>query len=122
MFVGSNNNAMATRSTFKKQEFNEEFDHTAGVREMFAQMGYSEVKVKAVTSNGCSLYVSLNVAVLNKGRLYAEMFTYEDLPVTITVRISDHASGLSRAGVDGNTMTMAAFKHLITTGAIASSN
>lgn len=108
--------------TFVKQEFNEDFDHAAGVREMFAEMGYSDVKVKVSTTNGLSIYVTLTVAILNRGKLYADMFVYEDFPVTITVRISDHASGLSRAGQSGDSMTLSAFKHLIETGAIARTN
>lgn len=127
MFASSNNNKhpnkmRTTTNTFRKQEFNEDYDHSASVRAMFAEMGYTDVSIKTSTTNGCSHYVTLNVAVLDKGKMYAGMFLYEDFPATITVRVSDHASGLDRCGVDGDTMTLAAFKRLIETGAIATSN
>lgn len=115
------NNTMKT--TFEKQEFNAEFDHTTPIIEMMNKMGYSNVKVTTSLTNGLSHYISLNVEVLNEGRCWADMFVY-DGKTSITIRISDHDSGLEKncGGVCGNKMTMYAFKRLIQTGAIKSTN
>lgn len=111
------------KTTFEKQNFNPEYDHTTPIVEMFNEMGYSNVRVETSLTNGLSHYVKMNVEVLNEGKCYAEMFIYEG-KTSITVRISDHISGLEKncGGVSGNTMTMNAFKRLIETGAINKSN
>jgi len=90
---------------------------------MFNEMGFTNVKVVTCLTNGLSHYVSLNVDVLNEGKCYADMFIY-DGKTNITVRISDHKSGLEKNcdGVCGNKMTMFAFKKLISTQAINNIN
>ena len=111
------------KATFTKQNFNENFNHSESITSMFNEMGYSQVKVETCLTNGLSHYVRSNVDVINEGKCYYEMFTYEG-KASIKVRISDHASGLERncKGVSGNTMTLSAFKHLIEQGAIKSNN
>ena len=110
-------------SNFNKTTFNENFDTQLPIVEMFNKMGYSEVKVKTSFTNGLSHYVSLNVEVINEGKTYMGMFIYNNI-ASITVRISDHSSGLERncGGVDGDRMTLRAFNHLISEGAIKTSN
>jgi hypothetical protein len=111
------------KATFEKQEFNADFDHTTPIVEMMNKMGYSNVKVETCLTNGLSHYVTLNVDVLNEGKCWADMFIY-DGKTSITIRISDHISGLEKncGGVCGNKMSMLAFKKLIATGAIKATN
>jgi hypothetical protein len=111
------------KSGFKKQEFNSEFDHQESIVEMFNKMGFSNVRVQTSLTNGLSHYVSLTVDVLNEGKTYHEMFVMDN-KTNITIRISDHKSGLEKhcGGVCGNKMTLEAFKRLIETGAIKGSN
>lgn len=111
------------KTTFEKSEFNTEYDHTTPVVTMMNAMGYTNVKVETVLTNGLSHYVSLNVEVLNEGKCWADMFIY-DGKTDITIRISDHVSGLEKncGGVCGNKMSMSAFNKLIATGAIKATN
>jgi hypothetical protein len=111
------------KSTFKKTEFNNDFDHTTPIIVMMNKMGYTNVKVDTCLTNGLSHYVKLNVEVLNEGKCYADMFVFNN-KTDITIRISDHSSGLEKNcnGVCGNKMTMFAFKNLIEKGAIKSNN
>ena len=106
-------------SAFQPNEFNAEFDHQASVREMFAAIGFTDLSIKTVLTNGCSHYVTLSAEVIDKSKMYTSVFMYEDFPVTITVRVSDHRSGLDAVGVDGDKMTFAAFNKLVESGAIA---
>jgi hypothetical protein len=121
LFYQIKTNTMKT--TFEKQHFNEKVDHSQSVVEMFKNMGYSNIKVSTSLTNGLSHYVTLRVDVLNEGKCYAEMFVF-DGKATIEVRISNHSSNLEKicGGVSGNKMTLNAFKHLVTTGAIANNN
>lgn len=111
------------KTTFEKTEFNAEFDHTTPVVAMMNEMGYSNVKVETCLTNGMSHYVRLNVEVLNEGKCWNDMFIY-DGKTDITIRISDHVSGLEKncGGVCGNKMSMFAFEKLIATGAIKATN
>jgi predicted sulfurtransferase len=111
------------KTTFEKTEFSAEFDHKTPIVEMMNEMGYTNVNVETCLTNGLSHYVKLNVEVLNEGKCYADMFVF-DGRTSITIRISDHKSGLERncGGVCGNKMTMFAFKRLISEGAIKQSN
>ena len=111
------------KTTFEKQEFNTEFDHTSNVVKMFNEMGYSNIKVETCFTNGLSIYVTLTVEVLNEGKCWMNMFV-SNKRATIKVRISDHISGLEKNcnGVSGNTMTMNMFRKLINTGAIKNNN
>lgn len=111
------------KTAFKKTEFSAEFDHKTPVFAMMAKMGFSEVSVDTCLTNGLSNYVHLMVDVIDEGKCWAGMFVY-DGKTYITIRISDHASGLEKncGGVCGNKMTMGAFKKLIEEGAIKSNN
>jgi hypothetical protein len=111
------------KMAFEKLEFNTEYDHTTPVVAMMNEMGYTNVKVETCLINGLSHYVILNVEVLNEGKCWHDMFVYEG-KTDITIRISDHVSGLEKncGGVSGNKMTMFAFKKLIATGAIKAAN
>ena len=62
---------------------------------MMNEMGYSNVNVETCLTNGLSHYVRLNVEVLNEGKCFANMFIYNG-KTEITIRISDHASGLEK--------------------------
>lgn len=108
---------------FEKQDFNPNFDYDTPIIKQFNDIGFSNVKVNTSLANGLSQYVTLTVDVLNEGKTYAEMYC-ENGRTTITIRISDHDSGLEKNcnGISGNTMTMYAFKKLISTGAIKGSN
>jgi hypothetical protein len=111
------------KTGFEKQEFNADFDHQTEAIKMFNEMGFTKFNIETSLSNGLSHYVRLTVEVLNEGKTYAEMFVMDN-KATITVRISDHSSGLEKncGGVSGNRMTLNAFKKLIETGAIKGSN
>lgn len=111
------------RSSFQKNIYNENFDHQTEVKKTFTEMGFTDFSVETSLTNGRSHYISLQVDVLSEGKCYAEMYV-ENGKAYITVRISDHASGLEKncGGVCGNKMTLAAFKKLIETGAIKSRN
>ena len=102
------------KATFEKQNFNENAISEADYIKMFASLGFEAKRVEISFTNGCSAYVTLNVNVLNEGKMWAETFVYEG-KATIQVRVSDHASNLERicGGVSGNKMSMAAFKKLI---------
>jgi len=80
---------------------------------MFSDFGYKVRRVEISYTNGCSAYVTLNVNVLNEGKMYADSFVYNG-KATIKVRVSDHFSNLERVcgGVSGNTMSLVAFKRL----------
>lgn len=107
--------------TFNKTNANNDFDHQLNIVKIFSELGFNELKIKTVLTNGISNYVNvLDFEVLNSGRLYSEMFCEDDITF-ITVRISDHTSNLDTIcnGVNGNTMNLQAFKKLIENGAIA---
>ncbi len=107
---------------FKKQEFNEDYDHQLAVTKMFAEMGFNDLKITTSTTNGLSHYVDVyDFEVVNEDKLYSQMFVFEG-KTNITVRISDHVSNLDTIckGVSGNKMNLQAFKGLIESGAIAS--
>jgi hypothetical protein len=111
------------KTTFEKTVFSSEYDHTTPVVAMMNEMGYTNVKVETCLTNGLSHYVILNVEVLNEGNCWRDMFVYGG-KTDITIRISDHVSGLEKncGGVCGNKMSMFAFKKLIATGAIKATN
>ena len=102
------------KATFEKQSFNENIDYRADYIEMFNKMGFTPSNVKICFTNGLSAYITLNVNVLNENKMYAETFVYNGL-ATITVRVSDHVSGLEKncGGVCGNQLSLSAFKHLV---------
>ena len=102
------------KATFEKQNFNERAINEADYVKMFAELGFEAKRVEISFTNGCSAYVTLNVNVLNEGKMWADVFVYEGKS-TIQVRVSDHASNLERicGGVSGNKMSMVAFKKLI---------
>ena len=102
------------KATFEKQKFNERVINKAYFVEMFAELGFEAKRVEISFTNGCSAYITLNVNVLNEGKMWPEVFVYEGQAI-IQVRVSDHESNLERicGGVSGNKMSMAAFKELI---------
>lgn len=101
-------------TTFEKQNFNEQAISEADYVKMFAELGFEAKRVEISFTNGCSAYITLNVNVLNEGKMWADTFVYEG-KATIQVRVSDHSSNLERicGGVSGNKMSMAAFRKLI---------
>ena len=102
------------KATFEKQSFNENIDYKADYIEMFNKMGFNPSNVQVCLTNGLSAYITLNVKVLNENKMYAETFVYNGI-ATITVRVSDHASGLEKncGGVCNNQLSFNAFKHLV---------
>lgn len=114
---------MTAQATFDKKEFNPNYDHTTTIVEMMNKMGYTNVRVETCLTNGLSHYVRLNVEILNPGKLFYGMDTYEGR-VSITIRISNHWSNLELhcGGVSGNKMTMHAFQTLIEKGGIQKYN
>ena len=115
--------AMTTQQVFEKQAYNPKFDHTTPIVSKFNELGYSNIRVQTSLANGLSHYVYLSVKVLDKDKIYTDMWVMDD-KVNLTIRISDHLSGLEMhcGGVSGNKMTMAAFQRLIKTGAIEGFN
>ena len=102
------------KTTFEKQNFNEKVIKEADYVKMFAEIGFEAKKVDISFTNGCSAYITLNVKVLNEGKMFAEVFVYEG-KATIQVRVSDHSSNLEKScgGVCGNKMSIVAFKQLV---------
>ncbi len=87
---------------------------------MFEQVGFKPLSIQTSTTNGCSHYVTVLANVVNEGRCYADMYVTPEQTTYITVRISDHLSGLEMHcnGVCRNRMTFQAFQRLIKTEAI----
>ena len=108
------------KATFEKQNFNEEAIKEADYIKMFAELGFEAKRVEISFTNGCSAYVTLNVNVLNEGKMWADVFVYEG-KATIQVRVSDHASNLEKicGGVCGDKMSFDAFKVLIKNNVIS---
>ena len=102
------------KPAFEKQEFNEQFYNENHFVELFKKLGFTPSKVQISYSNGFSAYITLNVNVLNEGKMWNEVFVYEGR-ATIKVRISDHASNLEKicGGVSGNALSFEAFKKLV---------
>ena len=111
------------KTTFEKQEFNSEFENNSKYIAMFNELGFNPTKVEVCYTNGCSAYVSLNINVLNEGKMWAETFVFEGKAL-ITVRVSDHQSNLERicGGVSGNKMSFNSFKHLVRNNVISCNN
>jgi hypothetical protein len=100
--------------TFQKQNFNESVITKEDYITKFNALGFNPTKVEISFTNGCSAYISLNVEVINEGKMYADVFVY-DSKATLQVRVSDHASNLERicGGVCGNKLSFEAFKTLV---------
>lgn len=107
--------------TFEKQPANENFNHQEGVRKLFNDLGYSNVKIETSLTNGISHYVRFEVAVLNENKLFHDMDVGGDF-TDIEVRVSDHSSNLDRFGNSKNKMTMKSLLDLRDTGAISKTN
>lgn len=110
-----------TQTTFTKRDFNKDFNYDDKIKSIFADLGFNDLRIKTSTTNGLSHYVGVkDFVLLDENKLYADMFVFQGI-THITVRISDHSSNLDTicGGVDGNKMNLNAFKHLISTGAIA---
>lgn len=110
--------------SFIKLEGNKNFNHEKKVIDLFADLGFYDLKISTCLKNGISHYVDiLDFVVVNANKLYSEMFVYEGR-TSIQVRVSDHTSNLDTicGGVSGNKMNLRAFKKLIESGAIKSKN
>ena len=110
------------KATFEKQNFNEQAINKAYYVEMFAELGFEAQRVEISFKNGCSVYITLYVNVLDEGKMWPEVFIYEGQAI-IQVRVSDHSSNLERicGGICRNKMSMAAFKDLIENNVIENS-
>lgn len=99
--------------TFEKNEISENFYNESYYKNIFTKLGFEPSSITISYANGASAYVSLSAQVLNEGKMYADMFTYNGL-VTLQVRVSDHESNLERlcGGVDGNRLSFEAFKRI----------
>lgn len=107
------------KSAFEKTSFNESAIKESDYVKMFAKLGFEAKRVEISFTNGCSAYITLNVNVLDEGKMYYETFVYEG-KATIKVRVSDHASGLEKncGGVCKNNLSFLAFKHLVNNNVI----
>lgn len=108
-------------TTFTKQEANTDFDHQAGVKKIFSDLGYSNIKIETSLANGISHYIRFEVLILNENKLFHDMDVWGDW-TDIEVRISDHSSNLSKFGNSKNKMTMECLLKLRETGAISLNN
>lgn len=90
------------------------------ISEMFKAIGFEPLSIQTSTTNGLSNYVTVVASVVEEGKCYADMYVEPDQTTYITIRISDHLSGLEMNcnGVCKNKMTFSAFSNLIKTGAI----
>lgn len=100
--------------TFTSQKFNENLITKESYISMFEEFGFTPSKVEISFVNGCSAYITLNVNVINENKMYAETFVF-DGKATITVRVSDHVSGLEKncGGICGNRFSLVVFRELV---------
>jgi len=107
------------KTVFEKQNFNEAMVSEADYIKMFAELGFNAQKVQISFTNGCSAYITVYAKVLDLKAMYYDTFVYEGI-CTLQVRVSDHSSNLERicGGVDGNRLSMQAFKTLVEKGVI----
>ena len=100
-------------TAFEKQNFNEESEKVIKkqVNALFSNMGFNAKNINVSFLNGCSVYVSLIVKVLQPGKMPACVYV-ENGFAHLSVRDSDHDSNLNRINVSGNKMTMTFFKKL----------
>jgi hypothetical protein len=110
------------RTAFKKQNFNQAVISEETYVKMFADLGFTAKKITISFTNGCSVYINLDVDVLKLGQMYADTFVYEGKAI-IKVRVSDHVSNLEKicGGVSGNNLSFAAFKYLVDNNVIKQS-
>jgi|SRR5690625_1253575 len=108
------------KTKFEKTEFNPDFDHQEEVFQIFENLGFEreEIRVRTCLTNGCSHYINVDLVVTDPKKIYYDMFTLDGLTYA-QIRISDHASNLSRFGQVENSMTLPYFERLLETGAVA---
>jgi len=91
---------------------------TEQVKKEFENNGFKVFNADTSYTNGISHYVDIEAKCLNENKLFTGMWTYEDKTMLITVRISDHFSGLSR-GNSMNKVTYSDFLKLLNSNAIS---
>ena len=101
------------KTTFIANPGNQEFDHQSEIKETFKSLGFDEISIQTCLTNGISHYVSVNLDVLDEGRMPMEIFVFENI-ASVQVRISDHVSNLERfGGVAGNKISMMALENIL---------
>lgn len=101
------------KTTFTPNPGNKDFDHQVEVRKIFEELGFEDFKVQTSLTNGISHYVSVNLDVLDEGKMPMDIFVFEGI-TWVQVRISDHTSNVERfGGVAGNKISFQMLKKLL---------
>lgn len=101
------------KSTFEKNPGNPDFDHQVEIKKTFKSLGFRDFKIQTCLTNGISHYVSINLDVLDEGKMPMEIFVFDGI-TSVQVRISDHTSNLERfGGVAGNKISFQVLESLL---------
>lgn len=101
------------KSTFIANPGSQEFDHQLEIREKFESLGFEDFKIQTCLTNGISHYVSINLDVIDEGKMPMEVFIFDGI-ASVQVRISDHTSNLERfGGVAGNKISFQFLESLL---------
>jgi hypothetical protein len=98
------------------------------IKNEFTEKGFNDVSVSVSTTNGESIYVNINLKVVDEQKLFKGMKPCEWGYVRVQIRMSDHFSGLEKNcggyHVDQFTakMTLPIFESLIQSGAVQTNN
>jgi len=98
------------------------------IKNEFAEKGFNDVSVSVSTTNGESIYVNINLKVVDEQKLFKGMKPCEWGYVRVQIRMSDHLSGLEKNcggfHVDqfSAKMTLPMFEALIQSGAVQTGN
>lgn len=101
------------KTTFTPNPGNTDFDHQVEIKKTFENFGFKDFSIQTCLTNGISHYVSVNLDVLDEGRMPMEIFVFENV-ASVHVRISDHTSNLERfGGVAGNKISLQVLESLL---------
>ena len=106
--------------TFIKRTYNESTVSEDRYVAMFKDLGFTAKKVVISFTNGCSAYITIDVNVLNEGKMPMDIFVYEGI-AQLKVRVSDHNSNLETicGGCVGDKVSMTLFRKLAENNVIA---
>lgn len=101
------------KSTFTANPGNPYFDHHVEIKETFEKLGFNKLNIQTSLTNGISHYVSVDLEVLDEGKMPMDIFVFEGVSF-VQVRVSDHDSNLERfGGVAGNKISFQMLKKLL---------
>lgn len=101
------------KTTFTPNPGNTDFDHQVEIKKTFKSLGFKDFKIQTCLTNGISHYVSVNLDVIDEGKMPYEVFVFDGI-ASVQVRISDHASNIERfGGVAGNKISFQVLENLL---------